>query len=47
MGQEGDVVKGTISCRPNKGNHRDLDIKVSLDVTGKHPMQTKQDYRLR
>ncbi|KAJ1912942.1 Nuclear SAM-dependent mono-and asymmetric methyltransferase, partial [Mycoemilia scoparia] len=31
----GDIVRGTIDCKPNKGNPRDLDISISYEFEGK------------
>ena len=44
----GDVITGTLSCYPNKGNHRDLDIRIKLNAETETEIITlKQDYRLR
>jgi type I protein arginine methyltransferase len=32
--EQGEVLKGTLACRPNKKNPRDLDIAVSYDFSG-------------
>jgi len=33
---EGEEIKGTLSCKPNTKNPRDLDISVTIDFDGKH-----------
>jgi protein arginine N-methyltransferase 1 len=44
----GEEIEGTISCKPNKKNNRDLDIGVSLKFDGKNSAIDKHlHYRLR
>ena len=44
----GETVSGEIKCKPNKKNHRDLDIGISLSMDGRHSKYDKHmDYRLR
>jgi hypothetical protein len=45
---EGEELAGEISCKPNKENHRDLDIGLSLSFSGQHSDVVKHmKYRLR
>jgi protein arginine N-methyltransferase 1 len=45
---KGEEIEGTISCKPNKKNPRDLDIGVSLDFQGEHSAINKHiQFRLR
>lgn len=45
---EGEIIKGTIDCKPNKKNPRDLDIGLSLKFHGTHSKIDKHmDFRLR
>eukprot|EP00760_Papus_ankaliazontas_P028247 PhM_4_TR359/c0_g1_i1/m.71423/K11434/PRMT1; type I protein arginine methyltransferase len=45
---KGEEIKGTLTCTPNPGNHRDLDIRIELEFNGKiQTSKMKQDYRLR
>ncbi len=34
--EQGEVLEGILACRPNKKNHRDLDIAVEYKFEGKH-----------
>ena len=44
----GDSIMGTLSCAPNKGNHRDLDICITMQIeTQTEVIKLEQDYRLR
>mmetsp|Transcript_41503 Transcript_41503/g.71058 ORF Transcript_41503/g.71058 Transcript_41503/m.71058 type:complete len:497 (-) Transcript_41503:226-1716(-) len=47
--EEGEELEGTISCRPNPRNERDLDIDFEVSLDGKHSkiMNKKLEYRLR
>eukprot|EP00008_Paramoeba_atlantica_P005296 CAMPEP_0201486908 /NCGR_PEP_ID=MMETSP0151_2-20130828/10938_1 /ASSEMBLY_ACC=CAM_ASM_000257 /TAXON_ID=200890 /ORGANISM="Paramoeba atlantica, Strain 621/1 / CCAP 1560/9" /LENGTH=332 /DNA_ID=CAMNT_0047871775 /DNA_START=137 /DNA_END=1135 /DNA_ORIENTATION=+ len=45
---KGEVLRGTLSCRPNAMNHRDLDIQLSFEFRGRRDSyKVLQDYRLR
>ena len=45
---EGEDISGTISCKPNPNNNRDLDISMDVVFDGQHSkMDTKLEYRLR
>lgn len=47
--EEGETIEGTIGCKPNKSNHRDLDFEISYTfdgkVDGKH--SATHSYRMR
>uniref|UniRef100_A0A7S4IXC9 Protein arginine N-methyltransferase domain-containing protein n=1 Tax=Odontella aurita TaxID=265563 RepID=A0A7S4IXC9_9STRA len=44
----GEEVNGTISCRPNSRNRRDLDIDIGLKFEGRHcQAEGMSEYRLR
>jgi len=45
---QNEVISGTLSCKPNARNPRDLDISIQYDFVGEH-MQVKcsQDYCMR
>jgi len=44
----GEVITGRISCKPNKRNHRDLDIVLQLEFQGRYSNEDKKvHYRLR
>jgi protein arginine N-methyltransferase 1 len=45
----GEIIEGDITCKPNKKNHRDLDIGITYKVNGKHHTNYNKhmDYRLR
>ena len=44
----GEVVEGTLRCRPNAKNHRDLDIELAYKLEGQHAqVDVVQAYRLR
>lgn len=44
----GEVLSGTLSCKPNGKNPRDLDISLAYDFNGKHGNYTRtQQYRMR
>ncbi len=34
--EQGEVLEGVLACRPNKKNHRDLDIAVEYKFEGRH-----------
>ncbi len=41
-------VEGTLACRPNAKNPRDLDINISYSWKGKHGEAARsQEYRMR
>ena len=45
---EGEVIEGELRCRPNAGNHRDLDIELSYSFSGKNMSAKRtQPFRLR
>ena len=45
---EGEEVTGTLSCRPNAKNPRDLDISLRYDFAGSHgEAHREQQYRMR
>eukprot|EP01065_Artemidia_motanka_P029984 TRINITY_DN36020_c0_g1_i1.p1 TRINITY_DN36020_c0_g1~~TRINITY_DN36020_c0_g1_i1.p1 ORF type:complete len:369 (+),score=130.04 TRINITY_DN36020_c0_g1_i1:88-1194(+) len=45
---KGDSIKGTLTCKPNERNHRDLDIGLAVTISGRYTRaQFEQDYRLR
>lgn len=45
---KGDTLRGEISCAPNERNHRDLDVKISVQFNGRASRaQFEQDFRLR
>lgn len=46
--EQGEVLEGLLACRPNKKNHRDLDIAVEYIFKGRHVDASKiLRYRLR
>ncbi len=45
---QGEVLQGTLSCKPNARNRRDLDIELSYTFNGKHGSAKRtQQYRMR
>ena len=45
---EGEEISGTINCKPNPNNNRDLDISMDVVFDGQHSkMDSKLEYRLR
>ena len=45
---DGETIHGTISCKPNNKNPRDLDIKLNVNFTGRHSrLESNMDYKLR
>jgi protein arginine N-methyltransferase 1 len=44
--QEGDVIKGTLSCAPNDRNNRDLDIVIDWEVSGSEPTKGSMVYKM-
>eukprot|EP00878_Enallax_costatus_P015964 GHUV01016737.1.p1 GENE.GHUV01016737.1~~GHUV01016737.1.p1 ORF type:complete len:324 (+),score=71.11 GHUV01016737.1:518-1489(+) len=45
---EGEVITGTLSCKPNVKNPRDLDITLEYNFEGKHcEAHRTQEYRMR
>lgn len=47
VGNKNDVLKGSISCKRNDKNPRDLDIQLDCRLIGKHSASTSQFFRLR
>jgi protein arginine N-methyltransferase 1 len=46
--EEGETITGSLRCRPNAKNHRDLDIELDYAWEGKHGSTSKtQAFRLR
>ncbi len=46
--ERGEVVTGTLRCRPNSKNHRDLDIELAYSINGAiSKVDEVQPYRLR
>jgi hypothetical protein len=46
--QQGEEVCGVLTCAPNKGNARDLDIQLKIDFDGEScSVHTDTAYRLR
>ena len=45
---QGERVKGSLKCKPNANNNRDLDIELSVKFDGQYSkMNSKSDYKLR
>jgi len=45
---KGEELRGTLTCTPNPNNHRDLDIRITIDFKGVQSVyKVTQDYRLR
>lgn len=45
---EGEKITGTLSCKPNEKNPRDLDITLEYHFEGKHcEAHRTQEYRMR
>jgi protein arginine N-methyltransferase 1 len=45
---EGEVISGTLSCKPNSKNPRDLDIELEYNFEGRNcEAHRKQSYRMR
>jgi len=45
---KGEILEGTLNCKPNESNHRDLDIQISFACNGKFcNVSASQVYRLR
>jgi len=45
---DGEEIKGTLSCKPNAKNPRDLDIQITISFNGKHSnVNITQEYYLR
>ena len=45
---EGEVLEGTIVCRPNEGNPRDLDISITYEFNGDSgSVRRTMDYKMR
>lgn len=46
--EPGEAISGTLRCRPNSRNHRDLDIEIAYKIDGKFSkVDALQPYRLR
>lgn len=43
---QGEVVEGTISVRPNQKNHRDLDIDIGYQLDGELPGKGQLSYKM-
>jgi protein arginine N-methyltransferase 1 len=47
--QKDETIEGTLECKPNTGNHRDLDFEIAYTfdgkVDGKH--SAKHSFRMR
>lgn len=44
--QEGDVIKGELTCAPNSRNPRDLDIEIEYEVEGPEATKGKMTYKM-
>ena len=44
--QEGDTIRGTLSCAPNSRNNRDLDIEIEYEVEGNLESKGKMVYKM-
>lgn len=45
---EGETISGSVSCKPNSKNPRDLDISITYSFEGKHcEAHRTQQYRMR
>ncbi len=42
----GDVIKGTLSCKPNGRNPRDLDISIKYNVEGDMQQEGTMEYKM-
>jgi len=43
---EGDKIKGVLTCAPNQTNNRDLDISIQYNVEGGHPTSDTIEYKM-
>lgn len=43
---EKDQIEGTLTCRPNLQNPRDLDIQISYQFMGEDPSEDTLEYRM-
>jgi hypothetical protein len=44
--QEGDVIKGELSCAPNSRNNRDLDIVFDYQIEGSNETTGQMVYKM-
>jgi hypothetical protein len=44
--QEGDVIKGELSCAPNSRNNRDLDIVFDYQIEGSNDTKGQMVYKM-
>lgn len=44
--QEGDVIKGELTCAPNTRNNRDLDIVIDYEVQGSEAVKGQMTYKM-
>jgi protein arginine N-methyltransferase 1 len=44
--QEGEMIKGELSCKPNARNPRDLDITIFYEVDGSLPSSDVIEYKM-
>ena len=45
---QGEVLEGSIACKPNEGNPRDLDITISYEFNGDSgSVKATMDYKMR
>jgi protein arginine N-methyltransferase 1 len=44
--QEGESIRGQLSCAPNARNNRDLDIVVDYEVTGDQATSGQMVYKM-
>ena len=44
--QEGDVIKGELSCAPNSRNNRDLDIVFDYQIEGSNETKGQMVYKM-
>lgn len=44
--QEGETIRGELSCAPNSRNNRDLDIVIDWEVEGQEPCKGSMTYKM-
>lgn len=44
--QEGETIRGELSCAPNSRNNRDLDIVIDWEVEGQEPSKGSMTYKM-
>ena len=44
--QEGETIRGQLSCAPNSRNNRDLDIVIDWEVEGQEPSKGSMTYKM-